>query len=191
MKRISITKEGKIKLILSFSLLIYSVIVSAITKEHDIFSAMIFSFFGDIFMLRNGLAFGNVKDESDFPFGVIMFALAHVVYLIIMQTNTPWHIIVTVIQWLLVIAIFISYIITTWYQKKRYIICIPYAICILIATINAWMFNVASGIGYTLFVISDLIIVIFKDNRPKWANFAVWGTYVPAQVLILTSFLLV
>ena len=180
-----IAKEGKIKLILSFTLFVYSVIISIISKQ--LIMGMFLSMGGDVLIMKSRQLFGNEKDETDFPLGVMLFAYAHMTYTLLMSTNSKIYIGAIILEGICVVMVMVmtSFI----YKTKKYII-FTYAICLVLAAINAWQFHYLAGIGYTLFIASDIILALFEDKNPKW-QIAIWATYVPAQILILTSFLLV
>lgn len=179
--KLRINGEGKVKLILSLSLFVYSIIVTTITNNIGPMFAMLFSMIGDIsIMASRGVLTG--KKENTFDVGIVAFAFAHMCYICARDNGD-------IISMAVALPIFITVFAITLFQplgkKWNYI---PYAIMILINVINAWQFNWVAGIGGILFIVSDSILSIFEEKDPKY-QIAIWITYVPAQILFLTSFI--
>lgn len=180
-----VTTEGKIKLFFSLSLCIYAIVVSDI-KSQPIAVAMIFSFFGDFFLMKKRDCFHN-KEETDFTLGVFTFMLAHLCYHLNMLTIAQ----VPVIIIIAVVMIVYAALVVKFGVMKNIIIIGFYAIVLISSVVNTFFFNRVSFIGGIFFFISDSLIGLFmllkKDS--KLTQVAIWGTYVPAQILLLTSFL--
>lgn len=111
-----------------------------------------------------------------------MFAWAHFLYTCgtaIATVNTsPVMVIVSAV------ALFAVTVVVAYKEEKA---TIAYAIILIIAAVNGWTYSWVMGAGYIIFVISDAILAVFENKSPKW-QVAIWGTYVPAQALILASF---
>lgn len=176
-----INREGKIKLFLSFALLGYSFLVSVITKNFLAFLAMFFSTSGDIYIMASRGVFCEQKKNS-FKLGVVAFAFAHIIYIMAMQNE---HSIAFVT--ISMTALFMVICLTVLKDNNSNFI--PYAICIIVNAINAFLFSWIAVAGMVLFLTSDAILSICEKKSSKW-QIAIWATYVPAQVLILTSILL-
>ena len=73
--------------------------------------------------------------------------------------------------------------------KQGIWICIPYAVCLALNAVNSWSFSTLAGIGGILFLVSDAILSVFEKKSPKW-QLAIWFTYVPAQICLLTAILI-
>lgn len=188
MKRtIKVNTEGKVKLILSFSLLIYSVVVGIITENIFVFPAMMLSTLGDISIMSYRKVFYSEGKEY-FVNGVLFFALAHYCYLICMETKyTVPNVIIATILLFIVVLIF-----TFVKEKRSDVISVPYALVLLVNVFNALNFGLLAGIGGLLFLASDSILSIGEKKKAEgiaW-QWAIWLTYVPAQALLLTAILL-
>lgn len=134
---------------------------------------------------RNAL--GTGKDKTQFTKGVIFFAFAHFIYLLSMEVTKGWSVIVGLQLILLVLICIIAY---GTKLESNTLLNICYAICILLATINAWRFHWLAGIGYVLFIISDIILIIKEDKEPWW-QIPIWLFYLLGQICIISSFLMV
>lgn len=183
-----VTSEGIIKLAFTFSLSVFAIIVSFIIKEPFIAAVpMFFSTSGDIWLMKKRNCFYN-KTEFDFSFGVMCFMVAHLFYARQMQTE-----VLNVIQLIMVvlISIYVSTVFIAGINKVTVIVPI-YAIVLILSVVNTFFFNKVAFIGGLLFFISDSLIGIFmllkKDSN--WIQFAIWATYVPAQILMITSLML-
>lgn len=186
MKRIK--KEGWIKLALTAALSILALVVAFITHNSGVFAAMFSSTGGDIEIMSSRNALGTGKDKTRFTKGVVFFAIAHFLYSLSMMRGTKDWIIIVVLEMILFLAIC-----AIAYQndyKNTTILNVCYAICLLFATINAWRFCMLAGIGYLLFVISDIILIIKEDKEPWW-QIPIWVFYVSGQTCIITSFMMV
>lgn len=180
-KRFNINQEGKIKLFLTFSLLAYSIYITILTKNFDVLSCMIFSTLGDIcIMSSRGAVTG--KNEKTFGLGVILFSIAHMEYILVMQ-STRYIPIIAMVSVCLVI------IISTMQKEGAKLNYIPYTVILFCNAINAWFYAPLAGIGMLFFLASDLILSICENRSPKW-QIAIWATYVPAQILLLTAILI-
>lgn len=181
--RKQITLEGRIKLSLSIGLIIYSIIVSNITGSLA-FIAMLMSFGGDVFLMKRRNCFHN-KEKDDFKIGVFLFMLAHIFYANTMNTQIN-HLIISVMA-----IIATLYLVTIVFNcVKESIILMFYAIVLILSVVNTFFFNKLAFIGGVIFLISDLLILIFKIKKDNGyiREVSVWGTYILAQSLILTSF---
>lgn len=183
-----VTLEGCIKLAFTCSLTIFAIIVSFIIDNPIIASfPMIWSTAGDICLMKKRNCFYN-KSVVDFACGVMCFIIAHIQYSTQMHTKVQ-----DVIQ-LIMITVAVIYIITVILlnKNKATIIVLLYAIVLISSVVNTFFFNKVAFIGGLLFFISDSLIGIFmlarKDNN--WIQLAIWATYVPAQVLMITSLML-
>lgn len=183
--RRKITLEGKIKLVLSFMLVVYSIIISYLTGKLAV-TAMLMSFCGDIYLMKNGNCFYN-KEESDFKIGVFLFMISHIAYAGIMNTSASKVII------LIMFIIASIYIIATAFGlKDTVLVAAIYVIVLILSVINTGFSNTIAFIGGILFLISDALIGIcdIVKYTKLGRHILVWGTYVPAQVLLLSSFLI-
>lgn len=180
-----ITLEGKIKLPLSLALVVYSFVVSGITGML-ISTAMLLSFGGDFYLMKNGNCFYN-KGNNDFNVGVFMFMLSHLWYAHMMNTAVS-HIISPII---FCVAVIFAITILVGLKKKVVVIAF-YGIVLILSVVNTFNFNIMAFIGGMLFLISDACIGIFDFIKKKGLvrDLLVWGTYVPAQILMLTSFII-
>lgn len=179
---IRINKEGKIKLFLTISLLIYSAIVTGITEIYIVMLPMLASTIGDIsIMSSRGCCTG--KKEKSFEYGIIAFGAAHLLYIAMMPTKISLK--------LLLIAVPL-YAIAAWFaiNKKRTLASVFYALIIILNFINSILFHPLAMVGMIFFIISDILLAIFEDKNPKW-QIAIWVTYVIAQICIITTFLLI
>lgn len=182
--KLRITLEGKVKLPLTLLLLVYSIIVSFIVKR-PIFAAMLWSNGGDYFMLKSGNCFYD-KEDNDFYKGVFLFMISHMFYAGFM--NTPISNIIIVIM-LNIAAIYVCAI--AFGVKNKIILVSFYVIILVLSVINAFNFNRMAFVGAIIFFISDALIGIFDiiKNKSLLRHILVWGTYVPAQILLLSSFI--
>ena len=187
-RKMNMTTEGKVKMLLSVLLLVFALIVSGICKNIFIFFAMFFSSMGDFAIASSrGAIYREKKSKSDFYTGVSAFAFAHLVYVISMlHFKIEMPVFIKIIIGILAVSSFIAYFMG---ETNNEHCTIPYAICLLSTCCVAFKFSIITGIGYILFLVSDLILALFEEKNQKW-QYAIWGTYVPAQAVILTSFLL-
>lgn len=183
MKRIKY--EGWGKLSLTFALSIYSLIVAIITHNSGIFAAMFSSTGGDIEIMASRDALGTGKDKTRFTKGVVFFSTAHFLYVLSMARETKDWIIIVGLELVIFLAICAIAYATNF--KSTTILNVCYAMCLLLATINAWRFSVIAGVGYVSFAISDIILIAKEDKEPWW-QIPIWFFYVLGQILIITSF---
>lgn len=183
--RKKITLEGKIKLVLSSMLVVYSIIISCLTGKLVV-TAMLMSFCGDIYLMKNGNCFHN-KDECDFKIGVFMFMMSHIIYTGIMNTSVSKTII-----FIMFIVVSIYIIVIALRLKGTVLIAAVYSGVLILSVINTGFSNTVAFIGGILFLISDALIGICDVIKYKslGRHILVWGTYVPAQILLLSSFLI-
>jgi len=185
----NVKTEGWIKLTLTIALSVYSLIIANITNNVGIFIAMFFSTGGDISIMASRDALGTGKDKNKFIKGVVFFAWAHFMYLLSMESieSKAW---VVIIGFQLLVVLIICFISYGMDLESDMILNVFYALCIFLATINAWIFSLLAGIGYLLFVTSDIILVIKEEKEPIW-QIPIWAFYVAGQICIITSFLMV
>lgn len=181
--KLRITLEGKIKLPISLALLVYSIIVSGLTGTM-VAMTMLMSFAGDVLLMKHGNCFYN-KAPKDFAFGVLMFMASHAGYAKLMNTTENENIlsIMLCIGALYLIALLLG-------LENKVVISAIYVMVLILSVINTYYYNTMAFIGGLLFLISDFAIGIFDiiRNRSLLRHIAVWGTYVPAQILMMTSF---
>lgn len=183
MSKLRINAEGRIKLFFSLSLFVYSIYISVTTEHHLIFLPMLASTFGDTSIMASRGCLGPAYHDKDlFKLGIVSFALAHILYMLDMPTKAD-----TVIQLITIILIFI---VAGTSRLNKTIPSAFYALVLILAFINAILFNWLTAVGYALFIISDGILAIFEEKNPKW-QIPIWVFYVSAQICILSSFLLV
>lgn len=181
-KNLRLNQEGKVKLGFSFALLIFSLGVTLATKNKYVFLAMLCSSAGDILIMSSRGCFG--KKENQFENGVIAFAMAHLAYMVAMPTYLS-DTCLYIALWCFVLIIFLNF---NAKIKQGIWICIPYAVCLALNAVNSWSYGTLAGIGGTLFLVSDAILSVFEKKNPKW-QIAIWVTYVPAQICLLTAIL--
>lgn len=179
-----INREGKVKLFLSLSLLAYASYTAHMANNMSVIFAMLLSTIGDIFIMESRGVFEEQKRDS-FTLGVIAFALAHLFYIIAIETKYSNYIAAGTII-LVLITMYLAVAKKTRDTKACFI---PYALCILSNAVNSWIFGLIAGLGMTLFIASDVILSLTEERNPKW-QIAIWATYVPAQALLITSILL-
>jgi hypothetical protein len=186
-RNITINWEGRTKIFFSFSLLIYSVVVTILTKSIFALPAMLCATCGDILIMSYRDVFSTKKDE-DFVQGIVAFALSHFFYLLAMRGKYESEIITSGIIILLIIVLL--FIIVT--KGRSQAISFPYALILLLNVFNAWHFSLIAGIGATLFLMSDSILSIGEKKNAQGISWqwAIWCTYVPAQALLLTAILI-
>lgn len=180
-----ITLEGRIKLGITTALLVYSIIVSCVERGY-VCVPMLFSFCGDISLMKKRDCFNN-RSEDDFRRGVLFFMLAHISYAIIMRSPEK----IWIIDCMIMVAMLLM-LLSLLEIKKDIIAITLYGIVLTLSAINMYHYNMVSFIGIMLFVFSDFLIALFmllkKDEYIT--QVLIWVIYVPAQILILTSFLL-
>ena len=183
-----VTSEGIIKLAFTFSLSVFAIIVSFIIKEPIIAAfPMFWSTCGDIWLMKKRNCFYN-KSEFDFSCGVMYFMIAHLFYAKQMQTEIRDVIL------LIMAAIMVIYIIIVFVKKiNKITVIVPlYALVLISSVVNTFFFNKIAFIGGLLFFISDGLIGLFMLLKKNGMNtqVAIWATYVPAQILMITSLML-
>ena len=185
-----ITLEGKLKLFFTLLLFIYSIVVSCVAGTIGPVICMGLSTTGDIFMMKRRNVFNN-KSKGDFKFAVFSFALAHFSYVAAMNTHIKDLILLPILV-IIMIYMIINYLTEMNLECKKTVILPFYAIILILSVINTGYFNTVALVGGILFFISDSLIGIFglKKIDTVGTNVAVWVTYVPAQILLLTSFLI-
>lgn len=174
--------EKIIKLLLTFSLLIFSIIAAIISNNEIISIAMLCSSIGDILIMASRGIFGTKKNKDQFIIGTLCFAIAHYGYLCALLQ--PQFFPLLIVEMCLVLGMITIACINKFKTNK--IINILYALCILISAVNAFNFHLVAGIGYVLFIISDIILIIKEDKERYW-QIPIWIFYVAAQMCILTS----
>ena len=184
MKRLRINREGMVKEFLSLALVIFAIYVAITTKNLFAFFFFSFSNLGDTSIMASRGTFSG-KKKNTFTLGVVFFAMAHVFYILAMKTQ--YSIILGKVDLILCIFVIILSIYPSARNDKLNFI--PYAVCLIINVFNACMFSIIAGIGGFLFLASDGILSICEERNPKW-QIAIWATYVPAQILLLTSILM-
>lgn len=186
--RLKVNQEGIIKLSITLLLLIFSGIVALISKNGVVAIAMCGASLGDIFLMaKRGCLTG--KMEKTFVCGIISFAGSHLFYLSAMKEAKFAEELV----WPMLILFIVIMIMEGVSVKSTAVICVPYGIMLVINLINAIYFNSIAIIGMILFIISDASIVFFEIKKAKKQlvrDVIVWGTYIPAQICLISSFLL-
>ena len=183
--KLRITLEGRIKLAITSTLVVYSIIVSII-KGNYVFIPMLLSFCGDVSLMKKRDCFYN-KSANDFRTGVLFFMSAHIAYAYMMETDIRSKIIdIMIISFVLLIFLKLLEV------NKDILTVLLYSIVLTSSAINMYHFGMVTFFGGMLFVLSDALIGLFmimkKDDYVS--QFLIWVTYVPAQAIILTSFLL-
>ena len=185
-----ITLEGKLKLSFTLLLFIYSIVVSFVSGTIAPAICMGLSTIGDIFMMKRRNVFHN-KNKGDFKFAVLSFGVSHLMYVEAMNTKFKDPIMTTMVIMILSYMI-VNYLTDINKECKKAFIIPFYAVILILSAVNTYFFNTVAFIGGILFFISDTFIGIFglKKVDNLGTNLAVWITYVPAQILMLTSFLI-
>ena len=182
--KLRITLEGKIKLAITSILVVLSIIVSIITRSY-VFIPMLLSFGGDVFLMKKRNCFHN-KCANDFWTGVLFFMSAHIAYAYMMETDIRNKIID-----IMMISVMILVFLKLLEVNKDTLTILLYAIVLTSSAVNMYHFGIGTFIGGMLFVLSDALIGLFmiikKDDYVF--QFCIWVTYVPAQAIILASFL--
>ena len=189
MKRIQL--EGIVKFTLSIMVLIFSVVTAVKTGNVLVALAMAASTAGDINIMNSRGCFLTEKNKKYFSWGMISFAVAHFFYTLAMDNNNWTYLVGIEFSAMLVV------IIAIWVFSKKEgfdplenkAIQFTYAACIVLAAIGAVLFNWLTAVGYALFIASDLILSKCEYKDAKW-QIAIWATYIPAQICIITSFLI-
>lgn len=180
--KVRLTKEGKIKLLLSSLLFVYSIIVSIIKIESYAFLPMLWSMMGDIcIMSSRGCIYGGEKTHT-FKAGIISFAFAHMTYIAIMQTKIS-------LTFFFISALLFILIVITAMKCNKAVPSAIYAIILILNFVNSIFFNVIATVGLASFIISDATLAKYEEKEEKW-QILIWVTYVFAQICILTSLLI-
>ena len=187
MKKVArITNEGKIKLSFSIALFIYSAIVVLLGGAKFALPAMICSTLGDIYIMASrGVFTERLNAKEDFSEGVFSFACAHMAYIIAMPTEKSEY----CFKIALICTVILAILKVNFKIRSSKIFCVPYAVCLIASVLNAYEYGILAAIGGTLFLLSDGILALFEEKDPKW-QIAIWATYVPAQVCLLTAILI-
>lgn len=186
--KLKINLEGRLKLFFSLSLLVYATVVAYNVKNFLIATAMLSSTGGDIAIMASRGVFNDVRYKNSFHMGVIMFAVAHCLYITSMDNDhSPEIGVVAVISMLGVIML--AWLATEKGGKSELLMMACYAIPLIANAINSWHFNRIAGIGGIFFIVSDAILGLFEKKNPKW-QIAIWVTYVTAQICLISSFII-
>ena len=185
--KIKVNKEGKAKLMLSTTLLIYSFVIYIFTGNFLAFIAMLFSMIGDIAIMSYRNVFYK-KKNMHLMYGVISFCLAHMTYIVAMSTNLNKLLLyVAGVSFIfLVCALFFN-----GERKVKNLVFFLYSIVIGCNLINSFFFSSIAFTGMLLFMFSDLVLLIGEKLKINgiWLQVIIWLTYVPASALLLTSLL--
>lgn len=177
--------EGAIKLSLTTLLLIYSLVIAIVTKNLLIFLAMLLSTKGDIFIMtsRGCLAIIEGEENKQFEKGVVEFGMSHLVYIATLETEFSMK-----LFWLAV-PIVVILICLRFISNYELQLMATYAVILLMNFANSIDYSWVAAVGAGLFIVSDGILAICEKRNPKW-QIAIWATYVPAQILLITSTIL-
>lgn len=180
--KIRLTNEGKIKLVLSLSLMVYASIISIINRNFNAILPMLWSMIGDIcIMSSRGCIFGGKKTNT-FKFGIISFAVAHMTYIAVMQTKFS-------LTFFFISAFLFIFIMVTSLKCNKTVPSAIYAIILIMNFINSIFFDVLAVVGLASFIISDAVLAKYEEENERW-QILIWATYVFAQICILTSLVL-
>ena len=180
--KVRLTNEGKIKLLLSVSLLLYASVISIINRNLYAFLPMLWSTIGDIcIMSSRGCIFGKEKTNT-FKCGIISFAFAHMTYIAVMQTKIS-------LTFFFIAALLFIFIVITAIKCNKVVPSAIYAIILILNFINSIFFDVLAVVGLASFIISDAILAKYEEENERW-QILIWATYVFAQICILTSLLI-
>lgn len=152
--------------------------------------ALTFSFIADIVI------------DSNFIFGAIIFALAHVLYIVaqaFFKKIKPTDFIPAAV--LLVIALCYLFLFPGMNisEPDKLVICVAYSLIISVMTGKAIanavsfknLFSIAFAVGGILFFVSDMLLVMhIFSNAWEYAIYACLLTYYPGQCLLAFSILL-
>lgn len=190
MKRIQL--EGKVKFVLSIMVLTFAVVTAVITGNVLVALAMAASTAGDINIMNSRGCFLTEKNKKSFGWGMISFAIAHLLYILAMEGIKGWSILVglEILFCTLVPVMIWGFGKTEGFDAlENSVIQFTYAVCIILAAISALLFHWLALVGYILFIASDLILSKCEYKDAKW-QIAIWATYIPAQICIISSFLI-
>ena len=163
------------------------------TFSKFIFSALFFSWLGDIFLMFNGQLF--------FIFGLLSFLIAQINYIFAYRTSVSGHQSKTILQkkpyLYLPFILYITLFYGTLYPHLEFALKIPvvvYSICLILMGIFALnRYQLVSMdsflqvlIGACLFIISDSVIALNKFLFSFYlSGFVIMLTYILAQYLIV------
>ena len=136
-------------------------------------------------MLKHGNCFYN-KGDNDLNAGMFAFMMSHILYANLMNSSVS-----KVIILIMVVVATVYAIVIACGLKNKIALTAFYVVVLILSVINTFFFNTIAFTGGMLFLVSDFLIGLFdimNDTSLKRHIF-VWGTYVPAQVLMLSSFL--
>ena len=177
--------EGAIKFSLTLLMLMYSLVIAIVTKNLLIFLAMFLSTIGDIFIMTSRgclkVLIGNSKKQ--FQNGVVAFGMSHLMYISTLRTEFS-----TRLFWIAVPVVVIL-VCLRFFQNYESQIMVTYAAVLLMSLANCIDYSWIATVGAGLFIASDSILAICEKRNPKW-QIAIWATYVPAQILLITSTIL-
>ncbi|KUO66237.1 MAG: hypothetical protein APF83_06585 [Lutibacter sp. BRH_c52] len=172
-------------------LFLYTSSVSDINKWYS--TALIFSFFGDVFLMYSG--------QLPFKIGLISFLIAHILFIKIVIHRIKKVSFLSILKSVIPFGIFLSLLIFTIKDSLGELL-IP----VIIYGFTISMFGVVSLINYVetksaksiwmligaiVFMISDTLLAINKFYLPKEVfGVLIMGTYIIAQYLIYRSMVL-
>lgn len=172
-------------------LFLYTSSVSDINKWYS--TALIFSFFGDVFLMYSG--------QLPFKIGLISFLIAHILFIKIVIHRIKKVSFLSILTAVIPFAVFLSLLIYTIKDSLGELL-IP----VIIYGFTISMFGVVSLINYVetksaksiwmligaiVFMISDTLLAINKFYLPKEVfGVLIMGTYIIAQYLIYRSMVL-
>jgi len=178
-------------LILLSLLVLYSVSVSKRNKFYVL--ALIFSFFGDVFLLFSG--------ELYFIVGLGSFLIAHILFIKIVlnriQKSTVLNIIKSIIPFFILLVVLLSFLYSS--LNELLIPVIIYGITITTFGVVAMldylntksMKSLIMLVGAIVFIASDSILAINKFYQPnEFLAISVMVTYIVAQYFIYRSMIL-
>lgn len=172
-------------------LFLYTSSVSDINKWYS--TALIFSFFGDVFLMYSG--------QLPFKIGLISFLIAHILFIRIVTQRIKKVSFLSILTAVIPFAVFLSLLIYTIKDSLGELL-VP----VIIYGFTISMFGVVSLINYVetksaksiwmligaiVFMISDTLLAINKFYLPKEIfGVLIMGTYIIAQYLIYRSMVL-
>ncbi|HCE55170.1 MAG: lysoplasmalogenase [Lutibacter sp.] len=172
-------------------LFLYTSSVSDINKWYS--TALIFSFFGDVFLMYSG--------QLPFKIGLISFLIAHILFIRIVTQHIKKVSFLSILTAVIPFAVFLSLLIYTIKDSLGELL-VP----VIIYGFTISMFGVVSLINYVetksaksiwmligaiVFMISDTLLAINKFYLPKEIfGVLIMGTYIIAQYLIYRSMVL-
>lgn len=159
-------------------------------------AAVIFCFLGDVF-----LALQKNNQKTHMLHGIAAFLLAHIMYIAVMQRYVSFHFIQ--ILWSMIGVLILKFITSqlkielgkkkTMIYIYTFIIFLMNSLAISTFITQSNMFGYLLGIGGTLFVLSDMILLFlyfkYKNNLPLQISNSM--TYYTAQYLMVISFMFI